>query len=89
MSDAGYIDKLNDQQLLTLLRRFKEGGLFMYMEFCDLCSHIYSLSMLHSSGKYIGKSTKGDVLKDLRNLLSSARYHHDYHHSLSLSLMLL
>ena len=73
MSDAGYIDKLNDQQLLTLMRRFKENTMFIYMEFCDLCSHIHALSQLHNSGKDIGKSSKGDVLKDLRNLLSSAR----------------
>jgi len=73
MSEAGFIDSLNDQQLLTLMRRFKEDKMFIYMEMCDLCSHIYALSRIHASGKNIGVSKKGDVLKDLRNLLSSAR----------------
>jgi hypothetical protein len=74
MSEAGFIDSLNDQQLLTLMRRFKEDKMFIYMEMCDLCSHIYALDQMHTSGKQIGISKKGDVLKDLRNLLSSARY---------------
>lgn len=73
MSEAGFLDSLNDQQLLTLMRRFKEDKMFIFMEMCDLCSHIYALHEMHASGKKIGVSKKGDVLMDLRNLLSSAR----------------
>jgi len=34
--------ELNDQELLTLMRRFKNGDAYMYEEMCDLVSHVYA-----------------------------------------------
>jgi hypothetical protein len=34
-------DDLNDQELLTLMRRFKDGNKYYYHEFCDLISHVF------------------------------------------------
>ncbi len=32
---------LNDQELPTLMRRFKDGDTYLYPEMCDLFSHVY------------------------------------------------
>jgi hypothetical protein len=34
--------ELNDQEVLTLMRRFKAGEQYMYEEMCDLISHVYA-----------------------------------------------
>jgi hypothetical protein len=36
--------ELNDQELLTLMRRFKSEDSYLYEEFCDLVSHVYAKS---------------------------------------------
>lgn len=34
--------ELNDQEVLTLMRRFKDGDMYLYEEMCDLISHVYA-----------------------------------------------
>lgn len=39
---------MNDQELLTVVRRFKEGDKYLYVELADLFSHIHFLNKAHS-----------------------------------------
>ncbi len=41
LDGLGLIEDLNDQELLTLMRRFKDGDTYLYPEMCDLFSHVY------------------------------------------------
>lgn len=41
LDSLGLCEQLNDQELLTLIRRFKDGDVFYYHEMCDLMSHLY------------------------------------------------
>lgn len=41
MDALGLIEDLNDQELLTLMRRFKDKDMFLYPELCDLFSYVY------------------------------------------------
>lgn len=53
LDDTGLAERLNDQEMLTIMRRFRgEGGLnskerkqYFYNEFVDLFSHVYHLSV--------------------------------------------
>jgi hypothetical protein len=42
LDSMGLVDQLNDQELITLMRRFKDKeGKYIYDELCDLMSHLY------------------------------------------------
>jgi len=41
MDGLGLIEDLNDQELLTLMRRFKDKDFYLYPELCDLFSYVY------------------------------------------------
>jgi len=42
LDSLGLLDHLNDQELITLMRRFKDkDGRYAYNELCDLLSHLY------------------------------------------------
>lgn len=47
--------ELNDQEVLTLMRRFKADDLYMYEEMCDLISHVYAKNRSESP---VGASRK-------------------------------
>lgn len=66
--------ELNDQEVLTLMRRFKDGDQYMYEEMCDLISHVYAKNRNESP---TGASTKrkGTVAEanDLETFKQNAR----------------
>ena len=62
--DAFQLTKgLNDQQTLTLMRRFKDDDdKFIYDELCDILSHVYAkqhAAMSGSSSTFIGEASYG------------------------------
>lgn len=67
------IDELNDQELLTLLRRFKDGDQFHYTELCDLMSHIYADSYLSSKPHTTPKRHVPVDVRDFDGFLRTAR----------------
>lgn len=42
------MQELNDQEVLTLMRRFKADNNYMYEEMCDLISHVYAKNRAES-----------------------------------------
>ena len=62
LDDMKLIDDLNDQELISLIRRFKDKGEFYsYREFCDLLSHLYFHSNHTSNGR------GDDYIKSIRD----------------------
>lgn len=42
LDSMGLVEQLNDQELITIMRRFKDkDGTYLYNELCDFISHIY------------------------------------------------
>jgi len=56
LDDLQLTKGLNDQQTLTLMRRFKDDDKFIYDELCDLLSHLYSKQHAIKSGSITNDS---------------------------------
>ncbi len=67
LDQLGLIETLNDQELLTLMRRFKDGEMYLYPEMCDLFSHVYHQ---HSSmtGSFVAPSPSRRMTIDFTSL---------------------
>lgn len=64
----GLSEDLNDQELLTLTRRFKEGERYMYLEMADIFSQAHYIG---SRGR--GAATEALLIVDLPTFLLGAR----------------
>lgn len=67
---------LNDQEVLTLMRRFKDGDHYLYEEMCDLVSHVYAKNnSLTSPTAATASKKKGSSFEHhtLENFKQSAR----------------
>jgi hypothetical protein len=54
--------ELNDQEVLTLMRRFKEGDTYLYEEMCDLISHVYAKNKSMGDSLMSAKRKQGSGL---------------------------
>lgn len=70
----GLTGQLNDQELITILRRFQgtPSTRYLYHEMCDLCSHIYIARRSHVDRRSSVLMNNGTV-DDLYALLASLR----------------
>ncbi len=75
LDELGLIEDLNDQELLTLMRRFKNGDTYLYTEMCDLFSHVYHQhSSMTGSFVHPTPSKRGSTdFTSLKSFLESAR----------------
>lgn len=61
LDDDGITAELNDQELMTLIRRFKDGDQYRYDEMCDLFSHVHYMQQMNSnSGRNYRKQSEGE-----------------------------
>ena len=60
---------LNDQELLTVVRRFREGEKYHYLELADLFSHVY----FHDSVKNHRSQLPYDIT-DINSFIITARF---------------
>jgi hypothetical protein len=68
LENLGLSKELNDQELMTLIRRFKEGDRYYYIEMGDLFSNSYYKNNLNRR-----LSFQGESLDDLDQFLHNAR----------------
>jgi hypothetical protein len=73
LDTLGLSAQLNDQEVLTLMRRFKgDDGKYHMYELCDFFSHVYFAEKRHSQQRQTGRAESIRV-NDLSSLLSSLR----------------
>ena len=70
----GLTAQLNDQELITILRRFQgiPSTRYLYHEMCDLFSHIFIAQRSHAKQRSTGRTMSGPI-DDLVSLLASLR----------------
>mmetsp|Transcript_10981 Transcript_10981/g.17895 ORF Transcript_10981/g.17895 Transcript_10981/m.17895 type:complete len:906 (+) Transcript_10981:76-2793(+) len=68
-------DDLNDQEVLTLMRRFKSGDRYIYEEMCDLVSHVYAKNKSTAAMTSLGtrKKTVASEHTTMEQFRSTAR----------------
>jgi hypothetical protein len=52
LDSLGLTKELNDQEILTLIRRFQDGKKYHYMEMADLFSYAYHMDHFKAQGRY-------------------------------------